>query len=236
MAATAPSSLLLSPLILLLLLMLLLFPAASIRPAKVQGESRLGAGLFPPTCGRIECPTYEVVDQGKGYEIRRYNSTAWTSTAAIEDISLVEATRTAFLQLFDYIQGKNEYGEKIEMTAPVITEVAPSDGPICASSFVVSFYVPKKNQANPPPAAGLRLRRWATRYVAVRQFGGFVSDGGVGEEAATLYESLAGSEWAAAADPAAAYIVAQYNSPFEFTGRVNEIWIFLVEGIKFTIQ
>ncbi|CAA6665258.1 unnamed protein product [Spirodela intermedia] len=202
MAATAPSSLLLSPLILLLLLMLLLFPAASIRPAK--------------------CPTYEVVDQGKGYEIRRYNSTAWTSTAAIEDISLVEATRTAFLQLFDYIQGKNEYGEKIEMTAPVITEVAPSDGPICASSFVVSFYVPKKNQANPPPAAGLlrglRLRR------------------GRREEAATLYESLAGSEWAAAADPAAAYIVAQYNSPFEFTGRVNEIWIFLVEGIKFTIQ
>lgn len=149
-------------------------------------------------------------------------------------------TVCSWRRLFEYIQGKNEYGEKIEMTAPVITEVAPSDGPVCASSFVVSFYVPKKNQANPPPAAGLRLRRWAARYVAVRQFGGFVSDGSVGEEAAALYESLAGSEWAAAvdrgraADPAAAYTVAQYNSPFEFTGRVNEIWMFLVlpEGIK----
>lgn len=98
MAAAAPSSLLLSPLLLLLLLVPLICPAASVRPAKLQGRSRLGAWDLPPTCGRIECPTYEVVDQGEGYEIRRYNSTAWTSTVAIEDISLVEATRTAFFQ------------------------------------------------------------------------------------------------------------------------------------------
>ena len=82
--------------------------------------------------------------------------------------------------LFDYIQGKNNYKQKIEMTAPVITEVSPSDGPFCKSSFVVSFFVPKLNQANPPPAKGLRVQRWNNVYVAARQFGGHVNDSNVG--------------------------------------------------------
>ncbi|GFZ12339.1 SOUL heme-binding family protein [Actinidia rufa] len=190
-----------------------------------------GATASPITCSRIECPSYEVVHAGNGYAIRRYNTTAWVSTSPIQDISLVEATRTGFLQLFDYIQGKNNYEEKIEMTAPVISQVLPSDGPFCASSFVVSFYVPKQNQANPPPAKGLHVQRWAPTYAAVRQFSGFVSDYDVGEEAATLHNSLAGTTWAAAIDKSHAdeaimeYIVAQYNSPFEFEDRVNEIWL-----------
>jgi len=117
------------------------------------------------------------------------------------------------------------------MTAPVLTRVSPSDGPFCASS-TVSFYVPPKNQADPPPDEGLRVDRWAgTRYAAVRGFGGFVADADVGEQAARLDASLQGTRWAAAvndarrADPASPYTVAQYNSPFEFSGRVNEIWM-----------
>uniref|UniRef100_A0A1D1YMI0 Heme-binding protein 2 n=1 Tax=Anthurium amnicola TaxID=1678845 RepID=A0A1D1YMI0_9ARAE len=221
----------LSLLALLLLLLLPLRPAVCIRAPAQRGG---GGGDPAPTCGRIECPDFDVVEEGNGYEIRRYNSTAWMSTATpIDDISLVEATRKGFRLLFDYIQGKNEFGEKIEMTAPVITEVSPSDGPFCTSSFVVSFYVPKKNQANPPPADGLHLQKWGIKYAAIRQFGGFVSDSNVGEEAAALYASLAGTKWSSAVDkgrskdPTSVYTVAQYNSPFEFSGRVNEIWMFL---------
>ncbi|KAF8714321.1 hypothetical protein HU200_027785 [Digitaria exilis] len=186
------------------------------------------AAAVPPTCERIECPAYEVVDSANGFEIRRYTDAMWASTAPIEDISFVSATRSGFLQLFNYIQGKNAYNETIEMTAPVLTEVSPSDGPFCASSFVVSFYVPAKNQPDPPPADGLRVRRWAgDRYAAVRRFGGFVSDADVGEQAARLDASLQGTRWAAAVNEGrgASYIVAQYNSPFEFSGRVNEIWM-----------
>ncbi|XP_078164000.1 uncharacterized protein LOC144558989 [Carex rostrata] len=193
----------------------------------------------PPTCERIECPSYDVVDQGNGFEIRRYNSTVWVSTAPIEDISFVEATRTGFFQLFNYIQGKNEYNETIEMTGPVIAQVSPSDGPFCASSFVVSFYVPKKNQADPPAADGLHLQKWGPTFAAIRQFSGFVSDDTLGEEAAALYLSLQGSNWASAvdqgrkADPTSSYTVAQYDSPFEFSGRVNEIWmLFSQESIN----
>ncbi|GAY65380.1 hypothetical protein CUMW_240630 [Citrus unshiu] len=194
-------------------------------------ESSKGLKIFPPTCNRIECPSFETVHVGNGFEIRRYNSSMWMSTSPIQDISLVQATRTGFLQLFDYIQGKNEYEQTIEMTAPVITEVLPSDGPFCESSFTVSFYVPKVNQANPPPAKGLHIQQWKATYAAVRQFSGFVSDSNIGEEAAALQASLAGTEWAAAIekrraeDPTSSYIVAQYNSPFEFYNRVNEIWL-----------
>ncbi|PKI49111.1 hypothetical protein CRG98_030457 [Punica granatum] len=124
------------------------------------------------------------------------------------------------------------------MTAPVINEVYPSDGPFCASSFVVSFYVPKANQPDPPPAKGLHAQRWKPTYVAVRQFGGFVSDSDVAMEAAALEGSLSGSAWAAAieksregSDHASNYTVAQYNSPFEFDDRVNEVWmLFDMEG------
>lgn len=187
--------------------------------------------VFPPTCNRIECPNYDVIHIGNGFEIRRYNSSAWVSTQPIDDISFVSATRKGFLQLFDYIQGKNDYQQKIEMTGPVISEVKPSDGPFCASSFVVSFYIPKENQPNPPSAEGLNLQKWGLTYIAVKQFDGFVADEDLGEEAAALYASVAGTVWgnaiakSHAGEAATDYIVAQYNSPFEFRNRVNEIWL-----------
>lgn len=52
----------------------------------------------PPTCNRIECPSYDVLQEGNGFEIRRYNSPVWISNSVIQDISLVEATRTGFLR------------------------------------------------------------------------------------------------------------------------------------------
>ncbi|KAK9086022.1 hypothetical protein Sjap_026433 [Stephania japonica] len=189
--------------------------------------------IFPPSCNRIECPKFDVIEANNGYEIRSYESPMWMSTAPIDDISFVNATRTGFLQLFDYIQGKNKYHQKIEMTAPVLTQVSPSNGPFCATSFVVCFYIPKENQANPPPAQGLHVQKWGNTLAAVRQFSGFVKDYDIAEETAALYASLEGSKWFEAirksptADPTTSYTVAQYNSPFEFDNRVNEIWLFL---------
>ncbi|XP_028755370.1 heme-binding protein 2 [Neltuma alba] len=184
----------------------------------------------PPTCHRIECPSYDVIHVGDGYEIRHYNSTVWASPYPFQDISVVEATKTGFLRLFDYIQGKNDYKQKIEMTAPVVTEVAPKDGLSGESIFVVSFYVPEKNQGNPPPAEGVVVGTSKPVYAAVRQFSGFVRDSNVDEEVAALKASIAGTEWSSAIKKShrgghgSGYCVAQYNAPFEFDDRVNEIW------------
>lgn len=181
----------------------------------------------PGPCSRIECPSYDVVQKGDGYEIRRYNSSVWMSTSTVQDISFVAGTNTGFMELFNYIQGKNDEKQEIEMTAPVLTQVTPSDGPFCKSSFVISFYVPKVNQANPPAAKGLHVQRWTNKYVAVRQFGGFITDSNVVEEAAALQTSLKGTRWSSivqSINGTSVYNVAQYNSPFEFQGRVNEIW------------
>ena len=70
------------------------------RPNLAPGQ----VGKFPPSCNRIECPSYELVNSGNGYEIRRYNTTVWISTEPIKDASLVKATRTSFSQYvhFDF--------------------------------------------------------------------------------------------------------------------------------------
>ncbi|KVH93117.1 heme-binding protein 2 [Cynara cardunculus var. scolymus] len=199
-------------------------------PGLLSQKQTVAVGEFPPQCNRIECPTYDVIHSGDGYEIRVYNSSVWATTSPIDDISFVDGTRIGFLQLFKYIQGQNNYNQQIEMTAPVLTEIAPSDGPFCESSFLVSFYVPKKNQADPPPAEGITIQKWRPTYVAVRQFGGFVKDSDIGVEAAALSTSLSGTVWSDAikkshsGEITTGYTVAQYNSPFEFDNRVNEIW------------
>ncbi|KAF2606871.1 hypothetical protein F2Q68_00046666 [Brassica cretica] len=70
--------------------LLSLLSGNSLAPAQV--------GKFPPSCNRIECPSYELVNSGNGYEIRLYNTTVWISTEPIKDASLVKATRTSFSQ------------------------------------------------------------------------------------------------------------------------------------------
>ncbi|KAL3821327.1 hypothetical protein ACJIZ3_007232 [Penstemon smallii] len=197
----------------------------SLWPGNNHNHNGVHVGVFPPTCNRIECPSYDLIHTGNDFEIRRYNSSVWISTQPIIDTSFVAATRTGFRKLFDYIQGNNDNQQKIEMTGPVITEVKHSDGP---SSFVVSFYVPKKNQDTAPLAEGLHLQKWGLTYVAVRQFSGFVRDTDVGEEVAALYASVAGTVWSEAIakshgeGAAVEYIVAQ-ETVIKYSQSVHEL-------------
>jgi len=71
----------------------LLLAAAALLAVVAAAEAAV-----PPTCERIECPAYGVMDSANGFEIRRYTDAVWVSTAPIEDISFVAATRTGFLQ------------------------------------------------------------------------------------------------------------------------------------------
>jgi hypothetical protein len=77
--------------------LLTLLSSASFGPWHDEAK-RSGVAIYPPACTSIECPVFDVLQLGNGYEIRRYNSSVWMSTSSIQDISLVDATRTGFLR------------------------------------------------------------------------------------------------------------------------------------------
>lgn len=60
-----------------------------------------------------------------------------------------EASRDSFYRLFDYIDGDNMEGTKIDMTSPVTTFIKPGAGPNCESEFTMSFYIPAIYQESP---------------------------------------------------------------------------------------
>lgn len=116
------------------------------------------------------------------------------------------------------------------MTAPVLTSIVPGAGPLHSSAYFVRFYIPVKFQASPPvplPELNLHSDRWGSHCIAVRQFSGFARDSNVIKEAEKLAISLSQSSWANLTEfsDKNAYSIAQYNSPFHFIGRVNEVWV-----------
>lgn len=123
--------------------------------------------------------------------------------------------------LFSYYKGVNKGGVTINMTTPVLVDVENS-------TYTVDFYVPKKYQNGglpQPLATGItQVRLPKHKYVAVRRFDGFITDQNIPTQVAALKKSLKGTpyERAAALDK---FTLAGYNSPFELTNRVNEVFL-----------
>lgn len=115
------------------------------------------------------------------------------------------------------------------MTAPVLTSIVPGEGPLHSSAYYIQLYLPVKFQAIPPlplPELNLHPDKWASQCVAVRKFSGFARDSNVVKEAERLSISLSRSPWAnLTSEGKYAYSIAQYNSPFRFIGRINEVWV-----------
>jgi len=82
--------------------------------------------------------------------------------------------------------------------------------------------VPLANQNNPALANGLSVKRWKSKFVAVKQFGGFVTDSNVGRYVASLKASLGATKRSFTFGKS--FIIAQYDPPFKLTDRVNEVW------------
>ncbi|GLT52439.1 hypothetical protein SLA2020_257820 [Shorea laevis] len=126
--------------------------------------------------------------------------------------------------LYAFIQGKNDQAVKINMTAPVLTNIYPSTRH--NSSFVVYFYLPQKHQDNPPQsnqAHPVKLPKY--QYAAVKRYGGFMNDTNIAEQFSALRKSMKGSVWELTIIKE--HSVAVYNSPDERDTCVNEVILWL---------
>ena len=95
----------------------------------------------------IESAPYTVVEVKDGYEIRDYPASKWVSTDGY-DLHVHDSQQAddMFQKLFNYIDGQNAEGVKIDMTAPVTIFIIPGAGPNCESNFTMSFYIPDVHQ------------------------------------------------------------------------------------------
>ncbi|KAL6627033.1 hypothetical protein ACP70R_030759 [Stipagrostis hirtigluma subsp. patula] len=184
--------------------------------------------LPPPAARGAETPQYTTVHAESDFEVRRYRDTVWMS-APSDRSSFHVATKLGFHRLFQYLMGANLNSSRIRMTTPVLTSVVPGAGPLHSSAYFVRLYLPAKFQASPPvplPELNLHPDRWPGHCIAVRSFSGYARDNNVVEEAEKLALSLSQSPWANSTNYPSknAYSIAQYDNPFHFFSRVNEVW------------
>ncbi|GAB2227119.1 hypothetical protein Droror1_Dr00008928 [Drosera rotundifolia] len=143
----------------------------------------------------------------------------------------------SFNVLAEYLFGKNEVQEKMDMTTPVITRRTISDGekmemttPVITKksdeeTWQMSFVMPSKYGANLPlpKDPSVRIKKVPKHIIAVVAFSGFVTDGEVAVRELKLRDDLkADAEFQIKGG--AMVEVSQYNPPFTlpFTRR-NEI-------------
>lgn len=182
----------------------------------------------PWFCHDLQCPRYKLLNSSDGYETRRIGATRWVTTD-VEAFSLALATGTGFQRLFAYISGNNEDKQKIEMTAPVLTHVAPGAGPFCKSKYSVSFFVGEAGAPTPKPSSEdvyIRDASAATIFVASKP-GFVVDDYSVAALANGLKEALErdGIEPHARHRSGEGFFVAGYDPPFRLSNRHTEVWM-----------
>lgn len=177
-------------------------------------------GEKPWFCHKLGCPDFEVIEDEKEYQLRRYGKTSWVSTT-LTGVSLDTAMNKMFMKLFEYISGNNEKREKIEMTCPVIIRIIPGQGPACESNFTMSFFnIP--NQTPPQPSdKDVTLTELPALEAYVRSFGGWADEKTYIKEAKALADSLEGTKAEYVTD---FYYSGGYDAPFTIFNRHNEIW------------
>lgn len=150
---------------------------------------------------RYETAPYETLETDGQFELRGY---AAFTTAAV-DTPAWEGS-DGFRQIFDYISGGNDAGEKISMTTPVINELAEE-----ASS--TEFVMPSDYSGKPlpkPQNPAIHIKEHAPRLVAALRFSGSVGTTRLGQMEGKLRRWIE-SKGLQATSPLR---LARYNPPF----------------------
>ncbi|XP_041481167.1 heme-binding protein 2-like [Lytechinus variegatus] len=178
----------------------------------------------PSFCNGLDCPKYSVVDDThQTWEERQYSASSWASTT-LSGVAFDQAQEQMFMKLFEYIQGENELGVKIEMAVPV-TLRATIDARTghFNDDYTLSFYLPYKYQnatAPKPKNPDIFLRTEPQSKIFVRSFPGYMSETKDLFNAGALAADLK-DEWGY--DHGYIY-TAGYDSPWKVFSRHNEVW------------
>ncbi|KAI3851944.1 hypothetical protein MKW98_019943 [Papaver atlanticum] len=187
----------------------------------------------------LETVKFTVLTRTEQYEIREVESyfIAETTMPGKNGFDFNGSSRS-FNALAGYIFGENTTNNKMEMTTPVITRKAESDGEKMAMTTPVitklsengdkwkmSFVLPSKYGADLPipKDPSVTITKVPNKIVAVSAFSGFVTDEDVIKRESKLCNALKSNTEFQVKDDAVVE-VAQYNPPFTLPfARRNEI-------------
>ena len=181
----------------------------------------------------IEEPSYEVVQQLDGAEVRQY--APYVVAQVLVSGPAEQAGNAAFPILAGYIFGKNKGATKFDMTAPVTQAAVPvkleMTAPVTQAQapggYVVQFVLPKGitlATAPEPADPRVQLREVPGSRVAVIRYSGFWSQANFDEHLGKLEAALRAAQLPWAGEPT----LSRYNAPFTpWFMRRNEIWLTL---------
>lgn len=137
-----------------------------------------------------------------------------------------QTSRQMFKQLFQYIEGNNVAGQKIDMTVPVLNSMAGSGE---MKDLVMSFYIPEKFQAAPPAPKDPQVYIETKKFCAyVRSFGGYVIRySQINGQAMKLEKALKKDGLGESYKKSVTYY-AGYDEPWAMSDRHNEVMLMKV--------
>ncbi len=180
-------------------------------------------------------PPFTVVDRpADDIEIRRYGPRAAAEvrlSGAAADGGGMQAQGRAFRTLFAYIDGANDGGRKIAMTAPVeqrtggsaIAMTAPVETTTEDGELVMRFFLPDDLTAATAPQPtdpAVNIVELPVGDIAVRRFTGWWSEAGLERRQAALIAALDGTDWVASGPPVGWFYDPPWTIPFL---RRNEV-------------
>jgi hypothetical protein len=163
-----------------------------------------GAGYFLYREKTVEKPNHEVLETDGDFEVRDYPELLVAE--AVVKGERAYALDRGFEQLADYIFAKHRDGERVAMTAPVLSSAGAGNG------WVTRFVMPAHltRDTLPEPGEGIRIATVPPRRVAAVRFAGLADEAMLAEREAQLRSWIGAKKLTVAGDIERAF----YNSPF----------------------
>ena len=167
----------------------------------------------------IEEPQFEVIHMTQDYEVRRYEPFIVAEVDVDGDMG--QAGNQAFRILAGYIFGNNESGEKMQMTAPVVSDAPQPAG----ETYTYAFVMEAKYSVDTLPAPvdpRIRIVEKPGRVIAARQYNGRWTEDNYRKHEAALISSLTVDGLRTQGNP----YLARYDGPFKpWFMRRNEVLV-----------